>query len=146
MATVALRLLHVAHKSHGGTALPDERHSCTGLFQVCAPARATRLQPRPSPPQMTPIPALYERLLCSGVVLIMSENAAPQNLRAGEDRVRGWRRIGKSRKTNVPHSSNHSSSWRRKSRWPWAGGCTARLTSVVPWRAFMMGVCASDFR
>ena len=33
---------------------------------------------------MTPIPASYDRLLCSGVVPIMSENAAPQHQGAGE--------------------------------------------------------------
>ena len=51
---------------------------------MCAPARTARLEPPPSPAQMTPIPASCGRLLCSGLVLIMSENAAPQDLGAGD--------------------------------------------------------------
>lgn len=52
---------------------------------MCALARAARLEPPPSPAQMTPIPASCDRLLRSGVVPIMSENAAPQDLGAGDD-------------------------------------------------------------
>ena len=38
-----------------------------------------------TPAQMTPIPARSDRMRCTGLVLIMSENAAPQKHGAGDD-------------------------------------------------------------
>ena len=56
---------------------------------LCAAlARTGRLEPRHSTTQMTTIPARTDRMLCAELVLVMSENAAPTNLGAGDEILR----------------------------------------------------------
>ena len=83
MHPLALRSRHAALKSRDA-ALPAKR----GPTRCCcavAPARTAHFEPPPTPARTDPIPASSDRITRAGLLLDMSENAAPQQLAAGDD-------------------------------------------------------------